>query len=142
MTIYNRLSLVIIKGIYVIFSFVSLNCFNIFVWARFNKINICCVFNIMCPLKFLAGATSNLVTFQVGDPEDNYNAVVVIRVSDIFGDYSEVEYKIRVSNNYGLMKFSNVRGLWFTSKVRKLFATGMNTNYYSSKHNVTYIKNI
>lgn len=63
------------------------------------------ILNIVCALNLTAGATSNLVTFQVGDPEDNYNAAVVIRVSDIFGDYSEVEYKIRVSAYYGLMKF-------------------------------------
>jgi len=44
-----------------------------------------------------AGATSNLVTFQVGDLSDNYTATVVIRISDIFGDYTEIEYNIRVS---------------------------------------------
>ncbi|KAL4239961.1 hypothetical protein ACF0H5_000758 [Mactra antiquata] len=44
---------------------------------------------------FDPGATSNLVSFQAGDEADNYTATVVIRVSDVFGDYTEVNYEIR-----------------------------------------------
>jgi len=44
----------------------------------------------------IAGQTSNLVAFQVGDPLDDYKAKVVIRVSDVFGDYAEVTYSVVV----------------------------------------------
>ena len=48
-------------------------------------------------VRFAAGQTSNIVTFQTGDPGHAYNATAVIRVSDIFGDYAEVKYKLKVS---------------------------------------------
>ncbi|XP_052819342.1 uncharacterized protein LOC128245129 isoform X2 [Mya arenaria] len=43
---------------------------------------------------FDPGATSNLVSFQVGDPNNAYAATVVIRISDIFGDYFELKYNV------------------------------------------------
>ncbi|XP_052268197.1 uncharacterized protein LOC127869583 [Dreissena polymorpha] len=48
-------------------------------------------------LYFDPGQTSNIVTFQTGDPGHAYNATAVIRVSDIFGDYAEVKYKLKAS---------------------------------------------
>ncbi|WAQ96233.1 CSMD1-like protein, partial [Mya arenaria] len=45
-------------------------------------------------LYFDPGATSNLVSFQVGDPKQNYEATVVMRISDIFGDYIELKYNV------------------------------------------------
>lgn len=45
---------------------------------------------------FAAGATSNLVTFQTGDADNEYRATIVLRVSDIFGDYTEVNFSVIV----------------------------------------------
>ena len=49
---------------------------------------------------FVAGSTSNLVNFQIGDPANDYQLEVVLRIVDIFGDYEEIVYTLKVINTF------------------------------------------
>lgn len=47
-----------------------------------------------------AGQTSNLVSFQAGNVNDEYRATAVVRITDIFGDYVDIRYRVKVSVIY------------------------------------------
>ena len=57
-----------------------------------------------------AGATSNLVTFQMGNIDNGYQATVVLRIADVFGDYVELRYSVIVSMFLWAKQFG-----WFLS---------------------------
>ncbi|XP_053383373.1 uncharacterized protein LOC123564671 [Mercenaria mercenaria] len=46
-------------------------------------------------LYFDPGQTSNLVSFQVGNANADFNATVVLRITDVFGDYTDVRYNVK-----------------------------------------------
>ncbi|XP_053393015.1 uncharacterized protein LOC123564401 isoform X2 [Mercenaria mercenaria] len=46
-------------------------------------------------LYFDPGATSNLVSFQVGNANNDFKATVVLRITDVFGDYTDVRYNVK-----------------------------------------------
>lgn len=52
----------------------------------------------MITFSLLAGQTSNLVSFQLGNANDNYRATVVLRIVDVLGDYTDVMYSVRVGD--------------------------------------------
>lgn len=60
---------------------------------------------VVC-VHFTAGATSNLVTLQVGNIEEDYKATLVLRITDVFGDYTDIEYNVKVSKNVCSMKYA------------------------------------
>ena len=44
-----------------------------------------------------AGATSNLVSLTTGNVNQDYQGTIVLRITDVFGDYEEVRFSVIVS---------------------------------------------
>ena len=65
----------------------------------------------------LAGATSNLVSLTTGNVNQDYQGTIVLRITDVFGDYEEVRFSVIVSVLHTmLIIFFSLNNVWVSAR--------------------------